>query len=51
MYGPEMWRMNDSMNSTVKSARELGQSRLILKKLSTSFFFLKKSIISQTPRK
>lgn len=39
MYGPEVWRMNDSMNSTFKSPRELGRSRLILKKLSTTFFF------------
>jgi hypothetical protein len=29
MYGPEVWKMNDSVNSTVKSARELGRSRLI----------------------
>lgn len=42
MYGPEVWRMNDSMTSIFKSARELGRSRLILKKLSTSFFFSKK---------
>lgn len=37
--------MNDSMNSTFKSARELGRSRLILKKQSTRFFFFQKNVL------